>query len=272
MSVVGVIGTGNMGGALVKGWSRSAPADLRLLVWDKVEAAAERLLQRGTVAMATGPEDLVDRADVVVVVVKPKDADEVLRSVAPLLGARHVVVSSMAGVTLASLRAMVGRDTALMRIMPNLGVEYGVGAVAVAAEPGTAPATVAMVTRLLAPLGLAEVLPEEMIDAVTAVSGSGPGFLALAIESMEDGAVAAGLARPLARSLVRQAALECAGLLSDHSDSPQGLRDHLATTAPLLGHGIDTLERRGVRSAFQQAVEAAVGRSRRSGGRHVSPR
>ena len=113
MSVVGVIGTGNMGGALVKGWLRSAPPDLTLLVWDKIEAAAERLLGSGPIAMGAGPEDVVSRSDVILVVVKPKDAEELLKVLAPLFEDRHIVVSSMAGVTLASLRAMLGDRPAL---------------------------------------------------------------------------------------------------------------------------------------------------------------
>jgi pyrroline-5-carboxylate reductase len=272
MRVVGVVGTGNMGGALVKGWLRAPRRDLSLLVWDKVASAAERLLGPGPIAMTTSLEDLIARADVIFIVVKPKDAPELLRSVPPLLQSRHIVVSSMAGVTLASLRAMVGPDVPLVRIMPNLGVEFGVGVVAVAAEPGADSAGVAEVVALLEPLGLARVLPEEMIDAVTAVAGSGPGFLALAIESIEDGAVAAGLSRSLARSVVRQAALDAAGLLRQHSDSPEHVRDHLLARGRLFAPEMDTLERRGVRSAFQQAVEAAVEKSRGSGGTHVSPR
>jgi len=272
MSVVGVIGTGNMGGALVKGWLRSAPPDLTLLVWDKIEAAAERLLGSGPIAMGAGPEDVVSRSDVIFVVVKPKDAEELLKVLAPLFEDRHIVVSSMAGVTLASLRAMLGDRPALVRIMPNLGVEYGVGAVAVATEPGADQRAGATVAGLLRPLGLAEVLPEDMIDAVTAVSGSGPGFLALAIESLEDGAVAAGITRPQARTLVRQAALDMARLLEQYGHSPAELRKQLEKTGQLFTRGMDTLEQRGVRLAFQQAVEAAVEKSRRSGGTHVSPR
>lgn len=272
MRVVGVLGTGSMGGALVKGWLRAAPEDLSLVIWDKVQAAAERLLGPGPIAMAASPEDLVARADTVFVVVKPKDAAGLLRSIAPLLEARHTVVSSMAGVTLAALRTMIGPSGSLVRIMPNLGVEFGVGVVAVAAESGADPDRVGGVVGLLQPFGLAQVLPEDMIDAVTAVAGSGPGFLALAIESMEDGAVAAGLTRPSARTLVRQAALDAAGMLKQHSDSPAELREHLAATGQLFAPGMDTLERRGIRSAFQQAVEAAVEKSRGSGGTHVSPR
>ena len=109
---------------------------------------------------------------------------------------------------------------------------------------------------------MTESVPEDMLDAVTAVSGSGPAFLALVVESLEDGAVAAGLPRVTARRLVRQTALATARLLPLHSDSPCELLEHLAT-APMDRAGMDVLEERGVRLAFQQAIEAAVQRSRR---------
>jgi pyrroline-5-carboxylate reductase len=264
MTVVGVVGTGNMGAALVRGWLRAAPEGHSWVVWDKIEAAAQRLLGDERVSMAASIEDLVARADTILVVVKPKDAEEPLRAMAPHLRDDQTLVSSMAGVTLGSLRVLTGPRPSLFRIMPNLGVELTVGVIAVAGEQGTDQAVVDGLLALLDPLGLAQV--------ATAVGGSGPGFLALAIEALEDGAVAAGLTRPLARSLVRRAAFDATVLLGEHSDSPGELKEHLATTGQLFTPGMGTLESRGVRSAFQQAVEAAVERSRRPGGTHVSPR
>jgi pyrroline-5-carboxylate reductase len=272
MSVVGVIGTGNMGSALVRGWLRAPREDCEFVVWDKVEAATRALLECGPVRVAASLEELVAASDLLLVVVKPKDAAELFGSVAGLLQNGHTVVSAMAGVSLASLRSMVGREPAVVRIMPNLGVALGVGAIAVATEPQGDAARLQQVLSLLEPLGLAEVLPENLIDAVTALAGSGPGFLALAMEGLEDGAVAAGLARSQARALVRQVAYDLAGQLATHGDSPGELLHHLASTGQLFEPGIDTLVERQVRSAFQQAVEAAVERSRRSGGAHVSPR
>lgn len=272
VTTVGVIGTGNMGSALVKGWLRSDKPGVQLIVWDKIEAAAQRLLTPGSISPARSLEDLVTRADLVLVVVKPKDAPEVLGAIAPLLREGQTVISSMAGITMGRMRTILGPGPNLFRVMPNLGVEIGVGAIAVASEPGAAVAEVEAVIGLFAGLGVTESVPEDMLDAVTAVSGSGPAFLALAVESLEDGAVAAGLPRVTARRLVRQTALTTARLLPLHSDSPGELREHLAAT-PKDKAGMDVLEERGVRLAFQQAIEAAVQRSRRlrSAGPSQSP-
>jgi pyrroline-5-carboxylate reductase len=273
---VGVIGAGNMGSALIKGWLRTpatAPAEaagytgvasseIDLLVWDKVDAAVQRLLPLGPVSMAGSLEDLVAKSDVVLVVVKPKDAEEVLGAIARATGAGQIVVSAMAGLRLQWLRGILGAGPALFRIMPNLGVELGAGAVALASEPDVPPATVETVLALLRPLGLVEAVPEDLFDVVTAVSGSSPAFLAIAIEGLEDGAVAAGLSRQMARKVVRQAALATARLLPEYSHSPAELRENLALDSESDQAAMRLLEGRGVRLAFQRAVEAAMERSR----------
>lgn len=260
---VGVVGTGNMGSALVNGWLRSADAGVDLLVWDKVEASILCLPASERISRAGSLQDLAAKADVVMIVVKPKDAGEVLGAIAGRVGEDRTVISAMAGVTIGWMRTVLGPGPALFRIMPNLGVEFGVGAVALASEPAADEADIQAVMKLLEPLGYVEAVPEDLLDVVTAVSGSGPAFLALAIEALEDGAVAAGLSRPAARTLVRQAALTTARLLPLYSDSPFELRKHLTESGDMDPAGVEVLEDREVRSAFRRAVDTAMERSRR---------
>ncbi len=137
---VGVVGTGNMGAALVRGWLRAeedgcSEGPGRLLVWDKIEAASRRLLVDGYVGLASSLPELAAETDVILVVVKPKDAAEVLTTLAGILRPDQAVVSSMSGLALERIRGLLGPGPALFRIMPNLGVELGAGAIAFAAEP-----------------------------------------------------------------------------------------------------------------------------------------
>jgi pyrroline-5-carboxylate reductase len=261
-TIIGVVGTGSMGAAFVKGWLLSSESGIDIVVWDKVSTSYASLLVSDRVSPAGSLGDLVNRADVVLVVVKPKDAGELLRSIAGLLRPDQTVISSMAGPTLEWMRSVLGPGPALYRIMPNLGVELGVGAVALSSEPGASEARTRKVMGLLEPLGLVEAVAEDMMDAVTAVSGSGPAFLALVVESLEDGAVAAGLPRAAARALVRQAAVATAELLPLYSDSPTELRQQLAASRGMDQAGVDVLEDREVRAAFRRAVEVAMERSR----------
>jgi pyrroline-5-carboxylate reductase len=260
-TTIGVIGTGNMGSALVKGWLRAEDPDLRLLVWDKVESAAQRLLTGEAVSMPPSLDGLVREADLLVVVVKPKDAAEVLAAIRPFLRREQSVISSMAGVELSRIRSLVGPGPGLFRIMPNLGVGLGAGAIAVAEEPGGPADGLQTVVATLSALGQTMVVPESMLDAVTAVAGTGPALLAVALEGLEDGAVAAGLTRPVARRLVRRMALETARLLPAHDDSAARLREDVFGYDHVAGPAIERLEARGVRAAYRRAVEAAMRRS-----------
>jgi pyrroline-5-carboxylate reductase len=241
-----------MGAALVKGWLRAADAPA-LIIWDQVEAAMRGVLVDGRVKAAASLEELVVKADVILLVVKPKDAEGLLSQVAGLLRREQIVVSAMAGVSLAWLRSVVGEGPELLRIMPNLAVEAGAGAVVVAVEPGSSVATLEIVLPLLRGLGLVEVLAEDSFDAVTAVSSSSPAFLAVAIEGLEDGAVAAGLSRAAARRVVRQAALAAVAVAPD---------DHSASDTEPERAAMKLVEQRGVRPAFRRAVGAAVERCR----------
>jgi pyrroline-5-carboxylate reductase len=241
-----------MGSALVKGWLRADSAP-ELIVWDKVEAAMAGVLSDHRVKAVASLEELAGRADVVLVVVKPKDAAELLDRLAGVVRKEQVVVSAMAGLPLARLRSAIGRGPQLLRIMPNLGVELGAGAVVVAAEPSVSTVALEMALALFRRLGLVEVLPEESFDAVTAVSASSPAFLAVAIEGLEDGAVAAGLSRAAARRVVRQAALATAKAAPAEGAAVGGAaRDAV----------LRLLEERGLRLAFRRAIGAAVERSR----------
>jgi len=279
---VGIVGAGNMGSALVRGWLRAGASGL--VVWDTFRPAVDKLLAAGaapvgaaalgaaavgasprsgaSLSAASSLEKLAAAADLIVVVVKPKDAQEVLSGLGRVGRAEQTVVSAMAGLPLDWLRGALGPGPALFRVMPNLAVELGAGAVAVAVEGGAAPAAVEEVLALFRLLGLVEVIPEELFDVVTAVSGSSPAFLALAVEGLEDGAVAAGLSRADARRVVRQAALETARQLAEHSDSPAEVRQHLVSTGQVAPGTFEFLEERKLRVAFRNAVAAAMERSR----------
>jgi len=264
-ATVGVIGVGNMGSALVKGWLRTDGLDL--FVWDTHQPAVKRLLEASRESMASSPgesvpaaskvaaapslKELVSGADTIVVVIKPKDAGELLARLRAFLRPEQTVVSAMAGLRLEWLRETLGPGPVLLRVMPNLAVELGAGAVAVAAEQGVEQSILQRSLELFGRLGLAELIPEELFDVFTAVSGSSPAFLALAVEGLEDGAVAAGLSRVDARRVVREAALKVAEKREREDD-------------PSLARQKDHVEKE-IALAFRAAVTAAMERSRQMG-------
>lgn len=259
---IGLIGVGNLGTALSRGLLGGDPT-LRLLVFDPDDARVDALLaaESRPTPMASAAE-LAGAADVVMVVVKPQDMDVTLDSFAAALRPDQHVVSTAAGVTLDRLRLQLETPCCLFRIMPNLAVAYGEGVVALAAEDGTSAAHIAAMERLFQGLGMVRSTPEWYFDAVTALTGSGPGFLALVLEGMEDGGVAAGLPRDLARAFVGQMALGSGHLLREERISPASLKDRVSSPAGTTMAGLAVLEEHGVRGAFLRAVQAAAERGR----------
>lgn len=266
---VGVVGVGNLGTALVAGWLRpgvgnEAGLSCSVTVFDNdpvrcgslVAAYGERVSVAGSV------EQLVEGVDVVVISLKPQDVDEVVGRVGLAARPAQAIISTAAGAGLHRLRGALGAGPELYRIMPNLAVATGEGVIALAPDAGTPRDRTAEVKALFLGLGAVEVLPEHLFDVVTAVGGSGPGFLALVLEALEDGAVRGGLTRVVARRFVRQMARGTAGLLLEDPDSAAALKDRVSSPGGTTIAGLAVLEDRGVRGALLRAVEAATERGR----------
>jgi pyrroline-5-carboxylate reductase len=263
---IALIGVGNMGSALVRGFLRDRSV-ARMVVYDREQARVDSLVgaladDAGRVVPVASVQEAVRDAEVILLSVKPGDVPAALQAVGAGLGDGRSVVSTAAGVTLERLRADLEAPCALFRVMPNLAVAYGEGVVALAPEEGTPPEAVARVEHLLAVLGLVKVLSEHHFDAATALTGSGPGFLALVLEGLEDGGVQAGLPRDVARAFVQQTALGAALLLREESLSAATLKDRVSSPGGTTIAGLAILEDRGVRGALLRAVQAATERCR----------
>lgn len=258
-----------MGAALVRGLRAGTGADVSFLVSDIDDASASALAGEdpGRVSVRSQARQVAEAADLLLVAVKPQDMPPLLADLSASLRPGTPLVSTAAGVTLARLREACGDPLPLFRIMPNLAVSVGEGVVALAAEerPADAEAVaghLAALRALFACLGVVEILPERYFDVVTAVTGSGPGFLAVVLEALEDGAVRAGLPRRVARSFVRQTAVGTGRLLQADAGSAAALKDRVSSPGGTTIAGLAVLEDRGVRGALLRAVEAAADRGR----------
>lgn len=186
---------------------------------------------------------------------------EALERLPLLVGARsshRLVVSAVAGLTLEDLREAVGPGPSLCRMLDGPGVVVGEGAVVLAPGPEADPDLIEALTGMLSSAGTVEVVAEGTLDALSAVTVAGVGFLLLALEGMEHGAVEAGLPLEIARPFVRQTALATALLLKDHPGSPADLKDQVASPGGTTIAGLAALEDAGVRGAFIRAVEDAA--------------
>jgi pyrroline-5-carboxylate reductase len=261
-----LIGAGKMGGALLSGWLRRGLKPEAVRVVDPAPPADTRVLLEsfGIAASATPPAGTTAR--VLLLAVKPQIIAGVLPAVRKLIGVGTVTVSIAAGTTLAALEAGLGRH-AIVRTMPNTPAQVGRGITAAAANGDVAAEGRELVTRLLEAVGeVVWVDDEAAIDAVTAVSGSGPAYVFLLAECLAEAGVAAGLPADVAARLAR-ATVTGAGELLHLSDlPPDQLRKNVTspngTTAAALAilmaeDGLAPLMKRAVAAAKKRSIELA---------------
>jgi pyrroline-5-carboxylate reductase len=177
---------------------------------------------------------------------------------------KPIVLSILAGTTLKQLEAAFPQQ-AVIRVMPNTPAQVGAGISAITAGRLAGAAQMATARQILATVGGVVEVTESMMDAVTGLSGSGPGYVAIVIEALADGGVAAGLARPIAMQLAIQTVLGTAKLLQETGMHPGQLKDQVTSPGGTTIAGIAQLEQQGLRSALIEAVRAATKRSQELG-------
>lgn len=203
-------------------------------------------------------------AEVVVVAVKPQDVAGVLEQAATSLAQDTLVISIAAGVKIATVEAAVpGRP--VVRAMPNTPALVRRAATAIAGGRHATSAHLESAERVLGSVGIVVQVPEQQLDAVTGLSGSGPAYVFLVAEALIEAGVLAGLPRPTADALVRETLLGAAQLLADGDELPETLRAAVTSPGGTTAAGLHALEQRGVRAAFLDAVRVATERSRQLG-------
>lgn len=263
---VGFMGAGNMGEALIRGLLKAelVPAE-HLFATD---VRLDRLKQLGDLYGIHTLSDnalLVKRVDVVILAVKPQIVHLVLHEVAPAVTAKALFISMAAGVPTASLRADLPKGCRLIRVMPNTPALVLAGVTAVARADGLQAGDLETAEEIFGAVGKVVVLEEELLDAVTGLSGSGPAYVALMIEALADGGVRVGLDRITAMTLAAQTVLGSAKLLIETGTHPGQLKDMVTSPGGTAIAGIQALEEGGVRRTLISAVERATLRSRELG-------
>jgi pyrroline-5-carboxylate reductase len=253
-----LVGAGALGGSLIAGWRRAAAFPMRLLLIRDPWAGAEARAATADGAQLDPADADLERAEVVVLAVKPKDWRATAAEIAPLIGGRAIVVSVMAGVGAEDLaQAFPGRP--VVRAMPTLASAIGQGATAIwSADPAAAQA----VAALFAPLGAVTNLPrEELMHAATAASGSAPGYLYAFVEALEAAAVAAGLAPAEAAGLARASVAGAAALMAQSGEAPADLRQRVTSPGGTTEAALAVLSP-ALTPLLTEAVAAAAARSR----------
>lgn len=247
-----------MGAALVAGLVASGVRGDSIIVVEVDEGKRAMLETEYSVRTSAA----IAHTDGAVIAVKPQAAVDVCRQLAEAGVAR--VLSIAAGVSLASLQS-VANGVAVVRAMPNTPALVGEGASAIAGGSSCSRDDVEWARTILSAVGTVVEVPEEHIDAVTAVAGSGPGYLFLIAEALVDAAVDEGLTADAADRLVRQLFKGAGALLASSSESPATLRDRVTSPNGTTAAGLAVFENDGLRDLVRKAVRAAAARSRELG-------
>lgn len=256
-----LVGAGKMGGALLEGWLRGGLSPTKLAVIEpKPSPQIAALVNRG---LALNPDKLAD-VTAIVVAVKPQIAGEVLPGLAAMIGRSTVVVSIMAGRTLQFLSSALKDASALVRAMPNLPAAIGRG-ITVAVARNASASQRELAHRLLSATGTVEWVEDEtLLDAVTAVSGSGPAYVFLLAETLAQAATAAGLPPPLAEKLARETVAGAGELLRQSDVDAAALRANVTSPGGTTAAALDVLMgENGLAALIKKAVAAATARSRK---------
>jgi pyrroline-5-carboxylate reductase len=263
---IAFLGAGNMAEALIKGLLRAGTARPESLIATGRRSERLETLQR-TYGVRITQDNLaaVRDADVVVLSVKPQVLDKMLVQVAPAVDPRKLVISVAAGVPIAAMERRLGAGARIIRTMPNTPSLVGAGACALSPGEHASEEDLAVATRIFQSVGTTTVLDENLLDAVTGLSGSGPAYIFLIIEALSDAGVKVGLPRYTALKLAAQTVLGSAQLLIETNAHPGQLKDQVTSPGGTAIAGLHTLEAGGLRTTLINAVEAATRRAKELG-------
>lgn len=261
---LGFIGAGSMGGALLKGLLAAGAPAAHLTFYDPDPQRQQELDGLGVEPALDNAE--VMHAQVVILAVKPQVLGRALDEIQEFTRPWHLIISVAAGVTLSGLEEALP-EPRFIRAMPNTPLMVHAGMTGLAAGTRATPEDVQLALELFGAVGRAVVVDEKLMDAVTALSGSGPAFVAVFLEALADGGVKMGLPRSLALEMASQTLLGAARLCLEKTLHPAALKDQVASPGGTTIAGLHALEAGGFRGLVMDAIEAATLRARQLGGK-----
>lgn len=269
---LGIIGGGNMGEALIAGITHSGLLTAaEILFFEPRPDRREYLREKFRVSPAEANRNLVVLAPTLILAVKPQSVPEVLVEIGPLLKPHHLLISICAGVPLDYIQSFFQRPIRMVRAMPNTPALIQKGATALAPSPEARPEDLATAEAIFTAVGMAAIVKESQMDAVTGLSGSGPAYIFAVIEALAAGGVKEGLSQDVALKLTTQTVLGAAHLIQATDKHPATLRDQVCTPGGTTMAGLYAMEEGGFRLALMNAVIAATRRSKELGEALQSP-
>lgn len=261
---IGFLGAGAMGGAILSGAINAGVLDPQdVYLYDMSTAITDKYKAMG-VNIVTSNVELGKSADMVLTAVKPQYAAGALAQLEDSLDGK-AVISIMAGVKVAKIREMIKGNIRVLRLMPNTPALVNCGAFALDADTDLKPEEKEFAQKIFEACGIVEWMPEALIDTACGLSGAGPAYIYMVIESLADGGVMKGLPRATAQRLAAQTVMGAAKMVLETGDHPGKLKDNVCSPGGNTIVGVKTLEEHGVRAAFIDTVHKATERAKELG-------
>jgi len=264
---IAIIGTGNMGEALVSGLVGSGSSSPKnIICTDARKHKLDEIKSKYKVRTTSNNLKAVAEADIVIYSVKPQIMAAVISETAPKLDASKLIISIAAGVPLVAIESCLQKDLRLIRVMPNIAAAVKEAASALAAGEHATKEDIELAMEIFNSIGKSVFIKENyLMDAITGLSGSGPAYIFLIVDALADAGVKMGLARQEALFLAEQTVLGSAKLLMETQEHPGQLKDKVTSPGGTAIAGLATLESGGLRTTLINAVEVATNRSKELG-------
>lgn len=263
---IGIVGGGQMGEALVRGMLDAGILNSENVMVVEPDGGRRVYLRKTySIRVTEDAAELTKACSIIMFAVKPQIMGKVLEQYHNLVNEDHLIISIAAGVPIKTIELGLGENVRVIRVMPNTPVLVQEGASALSPNAKVSAEDMEAAMQIFSAVGTCVQVNESLIDSVTGLSGSGPGYVFTFIEAMIDGGVLAGLPRPVAEKLVLQTVYGSAKLAMDSGENPAVLRGKVTSPGGTTIAGIHILEEAGFRGTVMAAVEAATDKSRELG-------
>ncbi len=261
---IGIIGCGNMGEALLKGMLAGAVVPKEdITASEKSVSRRDYISQTFNIEMAHSTEELAEKSDVIILAVKPQDMDELLAKLAGAVGSGHVLISIAAGVTTSRIEKTLGKEIPVIRVMPNSPILVNQAMSALTYGQYVKDNDKLVARAVFSALGEIIEVKEELMDVVTAISGSGPAYFLLIVEYLTRIGIKFGLDKEAACKLASQTALGSAKMLAETGQQPDVLRKKVTSPGGTTEAALGVFKKMNLEQIYTQAVEAAIERSKK---------
>ncbi|MFH0977441.1 MAG: pyrroline-5-carboxylate reductase [Spirochaetota bacterium] len=260
---IGCIGTGNMGSAIISCLANNINK-AKIICFDTDKSKLESIKRDTGIRIAESVIDLVKGSDVLILAVKPDIIGSVLSEIKNVISDK-LIISIAAGISTSYINGIIQSPKNIIRVMPNTPAMIGEGMSVISAAKEIDGKLLAVAEEIFSYLGKVVILPEKLMDAVTAVSGSGPAYGFTLIQAMIDGGVKTGLPRDKATILAAQTILGAAKMVLEGKDDPITLRGKVTSPGGTTIEAVHILERSGFSGIIMDAIDAAKKRSEKLG-------